>query len=246
MMDDIGNRLEQLKSGWCDHETFSRIYGLDILSEEAKDIREVFEEWNDSFVEKRKCFCDNQTKINRLLFELFLQNYNLITSHLAGIQLAMSKEDIENVISTVQSMKRQSSIKNVIDASVFSNLKSYFPSLKFKLFSDRYVYIQRLHEAIHNELGIQIEPIRPFYPKKVEGKEDDGKFATEYDILTDIPFKSEEEVWLDFGKPIALKPDTCSIYTFVEHRAELEEYLFSPNCIDEEMINKAKNILRKN
>ena len=247
---DIHERLEQLKSEWCNIETFYKIYGIDFASNDSCKIRELFLAWANSFPFKRECFKDNNKLVNRWLFELYLQHQNLLTARKAGIQLSMTKEDMIEVISSMMSKKMPISgwwlecSNDIIDATFISNLSGYFPSLRYKLFNDRYIYIQRLHEVIAQDLGIQIKYVEPFYSGCAEYNNESGvHYATEFDIITDKPFVSHQQVWLDFGKPVALKPDICSIFTYASHEQELKQYLFSPNSIEKEEVDSAKHSL---
>lgn len=248
---EIHERLEQLKSEWCNIETFNKIYGIDFSSKNSCKIRDLFLTWANSFPYKRECFRDNNKQVNRWLFELYLHHQNLLTARKAGIQLSMTKEDMIMVISKMMSKNMPISgwwleySSDIIDATFISNLSGYFPSLRYKLFNDRYIYIQSLHEVIAQDLDIPIKYVKPYYSGSTENSnESDDHYATEFDIITDKPFVSHQQVWLDFGKPISLKPDICSIFTYASHEQELKKYLFSPNSIEKEELDSIKRLLK--
>ena len=246
MTKSISERLDQIKTEWCDIETFKCIYGLDINSEDSKPLKESFRQWQEQSRRKNNCFHENETKVNRWLFELFLQHNNLITTLMAGIEVSMLQNDFINLL---DKMQQKGMILGgcffdckcgVIPEPIVSNLQLCFNSLKFKSFWNTSEYIEILHKTITQELDMQFNPVRPFLSDIENG------YATEYDIITGKPFESRDQVWLDFGKPIALKPDICSIYTYVMYKHELEGYLFSQESIDEDDIQKAKVIIARN
>lgn len=67
--------------------------------------------------------------------------------------------------------------------------------------------------------------------------------AYERDIITREPIGFSHQVWLDFGKPLALKPDACSIITFVQHESVLRP--FSTRVRDDEELEAARVAMRR-
>lgn len=225
---EIQNRLEQLRSENCDVITFNNIYGFNLFSDGSIEIRNQFQTWANSFTTKRVVFNQENKKINRWLFELFLQQNRLVTTRQASIQLAMSQSDFVKLINIMKNKNMLPLGGNInmeigiISEDTYKNLSRYFSSLRFKCWSSCADYIFSLHKVIKDELLLEVQPI---YDQACQSSK---LIATEYDILTDEPFESHNQVWLDFGKPLALKPDVCSIYTYRANKFELEEYLYSP------------------
>ena len=236
----IAGRIDQLKGEWCDFGTIKAIYGIDFGSE--SDIKKKFCDWVNSFEKKRDCFLEK--KVNRWLFELFLQKNDLMTTKQAAISLAMGREDFEKIIFQMIAKEMifksyEAKLRNsVIDKAIVNNLSKCFPSLQFTLFTDRFVYIKILHDTVKKELEIEINPIFPCFAEK------NTEYATDYDILTDEPMASHNGVWLDFHKPFSLKPDICSIYTYCKNQGDIDQFLFSD--VDEQDIVNARKKLTGN
>lgn len=237
--EEVMNRLASIKERMCDQQTFIRLYGIN-LWERTSEAAGVFKVWNDRRSNKSQVLLEN--KVDRWAFELFLQQEHLLPLKNASIHFAMSEDDFKNVISCmcdnsmIASSLREGIVPGLYPTSWLEDLYKKLPSLKMRFFYSETQFILLFHEAISKDLGIKVETIYSEASKMLK----DVNFVTanEFDVITDEPMGNNYQVWLDFKKPLALKPDACSLVTYINYEDILKDWCFSPPSESE--LNKSR------
>lgn len=168
----------------------------------------------------------NDIQINRYAFETFLQQSNILPIKIAAAHLGMSTFSFTNVLDKLQTLGiinlSQQISPQVISASTMGIILRW--ATGYKSYND------------HNSACIEIHTKLESFDLKTEKlycvtsealKRYPPYFAYEFDCLSDDPISLYYQVWLDFKKPVNLKPDSCSIKLFVEHQEELSKFVFA-------------------
>ena len=237
-------RLNAIKQQHCPREIFINIYGLD-LWKDASEVAGRFTTWSANSQNKTIVF--NDETVDRWAFESFLQQEHVLPLKTAAIRFAMNEEDFSDLLGRMCEQNMLSrSIKvdlegKLLSLPVLNDLDKHFKSLRMRFFTSQASFIEAFHKTIQEQLGLQINSI---YSKcSQELKDNPIDMATEFDILTGEPLGNAHQVWLDFGKPLALRPDTCSIVTYVRHQQSLKE--FCPYPLEEQELEKTINLLEQ-
>ena len=96
--------------------------------------------------------------------------------------------------------------------------------------------MQKIHEKL-KENGLKVTPV--YCATSVSLEEREPLFASNIDDFTGEPVSEKYSLWLDFKKPITLKPYICSLKTYALHRNILKEYLMGDEP-EEELLEKIK------
>ena len=227
---DLAERLSQLQNACCDRSTFLSIYGLDLWSP-ASEARGLFQAWARRLPRKPTVIL-SPDQINRWLFERFLQQEHYLPTRNAAIKFALTETDFIRVVDAMCEkglLPYSASFAKdmgLFETSLVDNLHHHFPAMKFRFFNSQSAFVTALHGVFRRELGIELTTVYSACSKKLH--EEPPEVAYEYDIITGEPMGIGHQVWLDFHKPLVLKPDACSECTFDRYRAELQRWAFQP------------------
>ena len=225
---DISKRLSQLQTEICDRPTFLSIYGIDLWTMDS-EAAALFKVWAAYLGHSPEII--QSERINRWLFERFLQQEHYLPTKIAAIRFAMLESDFTKLIDKMceKGMLPYSTTKTkdlgLYSTSFLDNLTGHFSLMKFRSFNSQTAFINLLHEVIRKELNIEITTVYSECSRKLN--ENPLEVAYEYDVITGEPMGIAHQVWLDFKKPLSLKPDACSELTFKEYWNELREWSFS-------------------
>ncbi len=224
--EELRSRIELLTGEFAPASMFTELYGL------AFPDRKLFgsvRAWLQR-VQRNKGFESSDGKINRHVFENYLQQKNLIPVKLAAFQLGMEMDSFRAVIGALEYQGQAeagfSSVSDqLVDESVVRRFTQFFKGTANAIFSDHTTLCIALHSSIKTELGIEVKTRFCETAQKL-GEPD---FAHDVDVITLKPIGLRFQVWLDFGKPKNLKPDVCSMICYSEHKALLSNFLLFEN-----------------
>ena len=217
---DVRKRLKAIKERMCDKQTFMSLYGLD-LWDKAIESAGLFRVWNDRRTIKSNVLIED--KIDRWAFELFLQQEHYLPLKNASIRFAMSEDDFKQVISAmcdkeismIPSSLRDGIVPGLYPSSLLDDLHRKLPSMKKRLFNTETEFIACFHQAIAADLKLQVTTIYSEVSKLLNDKPHEA--AREFDVITGEPLGNRHQIWLDFKKPLALRPEACSILTYTRY-----------------------------
>ena len=171
---------------------------------------------------------ESQT-INRNLFEIFLQKRDLVGVRGAAVQLGMRESSFKNVLSALVSagyvFENEASDDGVgiFQSSLLKSLYKRLPSLARMTFSTHSSFVDRLHNELRAIADVKIEPL---YDKTSEVIGENSKmYAHDFDIISDEPMGLPFQLWIETGKPIQLRPDSCSWLTYLRFENTLKGQL---------------------
>ena len=146
----------------------------------------------------------------------------------AAIQCAMSNDDFSKTLNEMANRDYISpslvdgEVGGMYPSSLLRDLPKRLPSFPRKIFSSHSAHVRAFHQAIKDDLKIDdIKFLR--CTASAAFNEDVLDAACDYDIITMEPIGITHRVWLEFGKPIALSPDVCSIITYAKHESVLRD-----------------------
>jgi hypothetical protein len=218
-------RFEKLKGPWCSHELILELYGLDLVRDQA--LQGALLSWGERL--KRP---GNETvrpgRIHRHHLETFFQIRKLLPLKLAAVRLGM---DADSLVRVEEALKergfylRSALSDQLVMEPQLREITQFLPSLSSRIFSNHSSFCLRLHEAIAQELNFKVGALRCVTSLALG--EEPPQYADEFDAITLEPIGVQYQVWLDFQKPMHLKPDCCATKTYVENQELLRGYLFA-------------------
>jgi hypothetical protein len=237
-------RLEMVKARWWDSNLCEERYGIK-LWDEPSVVLASFRVWAEGHCRDPQVI--KPDAIDHWRFETFLQHRELIPERLASIQLGMSQESFRKMLelmsgeTLITPAEEKGNGQGIYSSNFIRDIYMRFAGLQRRVFGSHTGYIQRLHATIAAELGFK--PEAQFCITSLLLKEDPPVAAYEYDILTNEPIGIRYQSWLDFGKPLNLKPDACSLVTLVKNYDLLQP--FSMGTIASEDLPLVRNAMRE-
>jgi hypothetical protein len=162
--------------------------------------------------------------INRLKFELFLQNNQWISKRNASLVWAMTPESFDRTLKaaaerfTIGEHEANGVYPDIFTADFVKNFFKRIPTLRSKVFPDVNVFYARFHEEVKKFFDVEVEPVKCVTSIAL-GQDNYGYIR---DILTDKPMAAAFSVFLNTSKPIQLRPDTTSLLTYFAHEELIE------------------------
>lgn len=222
----IGQRLDALRNEFVSLKLIESLYGLEF--DANTDLGKRLRAWAERHYEQdQEVFDDEQ--IRRWRLETYFQNKDLLSVKWAAVRLGMTEESFEEVIKALEEnhlLEKGTITDGVIREADVKGIRENFESLRWRTFADVQDFCSRLHEAIEDEFDIDVEPLHCITSQFLE--EGEPLYAQGFDSLTDEPVSSYYEHWLETGKPMYLRPDSCATITLVLFETLLDEYLFTP------------------
>ncbi len=170
---------------------------------------------------------DTSGRINRHMFETFLQRMKLVPVRLAGARSGMTEVAFRKTmeILAIQGITDAEfeATKCVVSEGFVRDLSNQFKALQFRTFGSHDDYCRRLQQALADEFKIEVEPLYCVTSQKLG--ENPADFAYEFDAITLDPIGLRYQVWLDTKKPMNLRPDVCSLWFYVREETALKQYL---------------------
>lgn len=221
----VSQRLALVSQPRWNKDLFIEWYGVDIWKDSPLKLQ--FQLWADRF--KKGKTVVGTDDVDRCMFELFCQTREWVPIAAAASRLATSKEDFTKFLNAMHADKIISKTQilgdepGVFSESFLRSLPRLLPSFPITTFSSQSSYTCKFHETIGRDLpGLNIALLN--CAASVWFGEDPVEAASERDIITSEPIGLGHQIWLEFNKPLSLRPDACSSLTLVKHEALLSPY----------------------
>jgi hypothetical protein len=223
---------------WCGADFVADLLGINITA----DLRLVaaFRAWSSRFrgepeVERGTA---RGPEVHRHALETFLVQNGLISWKWAAVYLGMSTDQMKEVVDRLEGSGAPTQIASQVSDQVVrqreaAQLFRAFPSLRHRTFSNHNRMCQALHEAIHEELKLVVEPVFCVTSAILEPEEPD--VAAAFDAITLDPVGLRYQVWLETKKPVNLRPDVCSLAFYARNEDALRDHVMKgsePEDID--------------
>lgn len=205
-------RLEYLKTNKGNFEEyFVDYYGLSFPF--SQDASEDFETCRTLFRRRHKSF--------RQDLEMFFQDQRILPKKWMAAQLGMTVESMDQVIQNLWKIGMRSQrycfYKEFICKTLRDDLIDHLEKIRFKTNDNHNDFCNGLHDSLNNKLGIKIQGLYCDAANHLNKTD----FAYDYDCITCLPLGPNQQVWLDFGKPIYMCPDRCSKLYYKQNRETL-------------------------
>ena len=215
-------RIDQLRGEWIDEDTLRAIYGLPLDDE---DFTVDFRRWGRLLRRPREV--RRNGSVNRTALENYFSQRKVLPRRWSAARLGMTQPSLERALETLEEkglLQLGLSQGPTLTAALDQVLVQTLPALQGRVFGNHSDFCRRLHQALR-AFGVEIEEMychtdRLLHPDNT----DNTDYSSEYCMITDAPVGLRFRVWLDFGKPMNLAPDTCSTRAYFEpDRAPLLE-----------------------
>ncbi len=237
---DVQVRLNQVSKQRWSVDLVKEVYGVD-LSEKSSLVVQ-FKLWAGRYDKDLTVIGDD---VDRWMFQLFLQDREWVPSTIAAPQLGLKKDDFENVLGK---MKEKSFISEVEHGGLFpsvysknfiNDLPERLPSFPRQIWASRSSHVRAFHTALEKDLGFEVSLL--LCSASIRFGDPDPEVSIEQDIITNEPIGLKYQDWMNFGQPIALKPDACSIFTLAQHAEVLAHYRMSKG--KDELLERASEVI---
>ncbi len=221
-------QIEAARNPWWEEEQMHGRFGVNPF-DEASGIPAQFKIWAASYARRGPVM--KPGLIHRFEFERFLQSREVLPIRYAALHLGISVRSFQDLLAAMISQdllaepETWSPMMGMYSTPFIRSLYKRFGRLQHKVFSSHGGFVRSLHEEVHGVLGLAVTPVHCTTSKALG--EDPVEPAVDFDILTDDPIGLEYQVWLDFKKPISLRPDACSTITYLRHERVLDPYLLA-------------------
>jgi hypothetical protein len=217
--------MKYLPLEWVTDNVIEKLYGIKMPDDKLFG---TFQSWSSRLKSRRNVLRPGE--VNRHAFESYLQYSHLMPIKIAAARLGMSADSLREIIDLMDSrniivLNTRDFSEQLVYETLIREFNTYFPGLQNRIFNDHNDYCRRLQEAVSSELDVTIEPMYCVFSEFL--KENPPDFAYDYDCLTGEPVGLRYQVWLNFNKPIYLRPDICSLKTYIDHKEELRPLVFS-------------------
>lgn len=222
--------MKWLPQEWVPFEVIELLHGT---KRDDAQLWGAFQAWSLRLRRPREVL--RPSEVNRHTFESYLQQSRLLPEKTAAVRVGMSIDSFQNVLATLDEkgiivVNTRDFSQQVVTESLIREFHNIFPALQNRTFGDHDDFCSRLHAAINDDLGIQVEPV---YCETSEALgQEPADFAYDYDCFTGKPIGLRYQVWLDFKKPINLRPDACSMKLYVEKEDQLKPLVFAGRVPD--------------
>jgi hypothetical protein len=165
-------------------------------------------------------------KVRRAALEWFFQDESVLPLKWAAARIGTTSEGLTKLLQRLTQkgilVREVQPSPLLVEEKAIRDFARYFTSLKDRLFYDHSDFCRSVRAAAKSDLGLERLPRLASASAVALGEKD---FAYEFDCITYEPIGLRHQVWLDFGKPMNLRPDVCGIHTYAAHRRALDPYL---------------------
>lgn len=220
-------------------------FGIELL-EGHKSLLAQYRIWAEEYRRGATVLDTSEQLIHRNLFELFLQQRELLGVRSAAVQWGMNPESFVIVLAAalekgyISEGESKGDFPGVYRASLINDFHKRLPKLARTIFPSYSRFVQRLHEEIQAVLGVEIHPLHCLTSQAVG--EDPPDFAHDFDSITNEPMGIGFQVWLETNKPIQLGPDSCSWITYVRFEQVLKGEVLGRR---DDQLEKHRDAIRK-
>lgn len=221
---EIKTRLEAIRPHDWRKDVFLQWYEVDLWGGNS-ELFLYIEQWALKYLGRKKIH-DTETA-NRIAFEGYLQSQNMMPLAVAADQLAVPRDQFMNLLNRMAQMhllKPSTEWREGLCGSELpEKLPAMLPSFPRRVFANIPSKIRTFHESLRKDLDLELEMVttRPI-------DSDTDVPAYQRDIITLEPVSLGDSVWLDFKKPISLRPDICAKRTYLRYKEQLVPFRMGP------------------
>lgn len=224
--DEVSNRLETVRKTRWKRAFFKEWYGVDLLDKGSLLFKQ-FETWVQRLTKKNEII--GEEDVEHWAFELFCQQREWVPLAEAAARFAMSPQDFKLFLDAmgnknlIAPSQIDGDVSGVYSESFLRNLPKLLPSFPRRTFTSQSSYTYEFHTTITTDLpDLHIHLLHCSVSEWL--KEVPVEAASDRDIITREPIGLGHQIWLEFKKPLALKPDACSIRTYAQHKSLLSTF----------------------
>lgn len=219
---DENSRLARLFDEWLEPQMIVDIVGIDPM---------------DSFIgpslgtfagRLRRKHADSKGKFSRHVVEVWLQHHRLLPMHAAALQVGMTEDSLRTVLAALFDTGLVANINtslppSLIGEDVIRSFHRSFGTLQGRIFSDQSDFCDRLHEAVKQELSVQVTPVFCTVSEVLDRQEPD--YAYYRCAVSHQPVGLRYAEAIDTKKPLRLPPDEVSWLTLCRGYDEIAPHL---------------------
>lgn len=226
MTGDEERRFALLQNEWCDAQLIQELYGLE-LGNEPKFERH-FQTWA---AQRKGEAIRKDGAVHRYRFETFLQTQKLLTRKWGALRLGMKPESLDallnhlNEMGLVFSYYPSAEQNQFVDEKIDNDLLGLIDEFRFRTFTSHNNFCSRMHDAIEQKFKLKVDPEFDVTSQFLTEDKKQWDYAHDWDAITLKPVSLQNQVWLDLGKPMNLRPDCCSKLFYVYERDRLKVYV---------------------
>lgn len=169
---------------------------------------------------------------NHWHWEIFLQRRELVPITVAAAELAMSVNDFREVAERFKNSSGFSSVGDpwanesdcIVRKAFLRDFHKGFEATRRTTFGSYPSYIEKVHAQIASQLNYT--PARTNDKTDIALEEIPCRPGYSIDCITGEPVGMGRDVFLDTGKPMQLRPDSCSWLTFAKY-----EHILRPKVL---------------
>lgn len=168
--------------------------------------------------------------VSRYMLEICLQHFLLVPFPRAAARLGMTVESLKNTLQAMIDAGRMtpsalSMTSPTVGQKIVDDMHKQFRALQHRVFGDHNDYCESLHHAIQAELGVAIEPAWCTTSRALTPPKND--YAYTLCMISGEPTAVQNQVYLNFKKPLRLPPDVCSRRVYARNRSTLRPHAFT-------------------
>jgi hypothetical protein len=175
--------------------------------------------------------------INIWRLEEYLKWQGIIQIDDAAAKLGMEVNSFKTVLNKyIQKLMAKTFFTDeLVYKDVVQDITKYL-FININIFKNHTEYCKIVHEKLKGN-GLEVTPL--YCETSIILQESEPLFSFNIDDFTGEPVSEKYSLWLDFKKPITLKPYTCSLKTYALYRSILKDYLMGDEP-EEELLEKIK------
>ena len=234
-------RLAELQQAWCSYDLIHALLGLDLAGD--KLLESSFRTWASRFRGTSDVIRPN--RVDRHALETYLGQNGLVSRKWAAVYLGLSAEKMTEIVNRLESNGVSTQLASAISEQIVRQRDSAllfraFTTLRHRTFGDHSRMCRAVHQAVRDELGIDVDPVLCVTSAILEPDEPD--IAAAFDAITLDPVGLRYQVWLETGKPVNLHPYVCSLRFYATNQADLHDLVMKgsePEAVDPRLVTAA-------
>ena len=221
-VEQLNHRISRLQDPWWSREEIEEFYGISSNAENSHLFR-FARDW--AKVHRHLFERERDGKFNRHTLERIFASLNAVPRKWMALQLGMKDQSLVQLLGKLREIQL-TPLKfsdELIAESLKDDLLGLFDEFRFRTLRDHNDWCKRLHDAIFKRFKFKVKKAECIVSKTM--KEPSVRYASTFDAISGDPLSTKYSVWVNFGKPISLPPDRCSLLLYWQHHDILHPFL---------------------